>query len=72
MGRHTLVELLHIAAGLVATVAITWASAWSYPLGRNDIWLVGSVAFVVVLLMGVRPVREALAKDRAKDRAARG
>ncbi|WP_066476759.1 MULTISPECIES: hypothetical protein [unclassified Sphingomonas] len=72
MGRHTLVELLHIAAGLVATVAITWASAWSYPLGRNDIWLVGSVAFVVVLLMGVRPVREALAKDRAKDHAARG
>lgn len=72
MGRHTLVELLHIAAGLVATVAITWASAWSYPLGRNDIWLVGSVAFVIVLMMGARPVREALAKDRAKDRAARG
>ena len=64
MGRHTWIELLHLAAGLVATVAITWASAWSYPVGRRDIWAVGAVAFVVVVLMGIRPVREALVRDR--------
>ena len=49
----TTIEILHILAGLVAAVAITWAAAWSYPLGQDVIWSCGAAAMVATVLMGV-------------------
>jgi membrane protein implicated in regulation of membrane protease activity len=61
---RTLVELLHLAAGLVATACITAASAWAYPLGRGVIEAVGWVAAGVVLAMYVDPIRRAWEADQ--------
>lgn len=66
MGRFTLIELLHIAAGLAGTLLITKLSAWAYPLGRETIWTVGYLSAAVVALMGIRPLRRALARDRGE------
>ena len=55
-----------IVAGLIAAVLIAAAAAWSYPRATDDIWLVTLVAMVLVVLMGVRPIRRAYAIDRAK------
>ena len=52
-------------AGLVAAYCIGWASAWSYPLGRADIWLVTYVSMAVVAVLGVRQVQRALTEERA-------
>ena len=64
MGRATLVELLHLVAGLVATAALTSAIAWAYPLGRVVIWWCGAAAMVAMVLMGVGPLRRAAQADR--------
>ena len=63
---RTLVEILHIVAGLAATVLIVELSAWGYPLGARTIWIVGGIAAAVVLAMGIGPVRRARALDRAE------
>lgn len=63
---RTLVELLYIAAGLLAAVAMTWAAAWAYPLGRETIWWCGAAAMVATVLMGVGPLRRARAIDRRR------
>jgi len=60
----TTIEILHIVAGLVAAVAITWAAAWSYPLGWDVIWWCGAAAMVATLAMGIRPLRHARRLDR--------
>ena len=65
MGRRTLVELLHVAAGLAAAVWLTSRFARSYPLGREVIWWCGTGAMLATLAMAVRPVRRALAEDRS-------
>jgi membrane protein implicated in regulation of membrane protease activity len=61
---RTLIELLHLAAGLAATACITAASAWAYPPGRGVIEAVGWVAAGVVLAMYVDPVRRAWEADQ--------
>ncbi|MBW4331462.1 hypothetical protein KY084_11350 [Stakelama sp. CBK3Z-3] len=61
---RVLIEVLYIVAGLAAVVLLGWLSAWSYPLGRHDIWLVTGAAVVVVVLMGVWPVMRAYRADR--------
>jgi hypothetical protein len=66
---RTLVEILHIIAGLAATALIVELSAWGYPLGTRTIWIVGGIAALVVLAMGVGPVRRAWAADRAEKTA---
>lgn len=66
MGRATLVELLHIAAGLVAAALLTWAVAWAYPLGRTVIWWCGGLAMVATAMMGIAPLRRARRIDRRK------
>jgi hypothetical protein len=65
--RRTLAELLHLAAGLALTVLIFRLAAWSYPLGRETIGLVGWGAAVVVLAMAIDPLRRAWAADRRQD-----
>lgn len=61
--RRTLVELLHILAGLAAAAALTSAVAWSYPLGASTAWWCGGAAMVATVLMGIRPLRRAWAVD---------
>ena len=64
----TTIEILHIVAGLVAAVAITWAAAWSYPLGWDVIWWCGAAAMVATLAMGIRPLRRARRLDQTTRR----
>jgi hypothetical protein len=63
---RVLIEVLHVAAGLVAAVLIASLAAWSYPLAKQDIWLVTYAAMAAVVAMGVGPVRRAWAEDRKR------
>ncbi|AQR73801.1 hypothetical protein [Sphingomonas sp. LM7] len=63
---RVLIEVAHIAIGLIAATLIAAAASWSYPRATGDIWLVTSVAMALVVLMGIRPIRRAYAIDRAK------
>lgn len=65
MGRNTLTEVLHIAAGLALTALIFKGAAWAYPLGRDTIYVVGWLTALAVVLMGIGPLRRALSADRA-------
>ncbi|NML06448.1 hypothetical protein [Sphingomonas sp. G-3-2-10] len=62
---RVLIEVLHIVVGLFAALLIAALSAWAYPLGRDDIWLVAYVMMAAVVVMGIGPVRRALVEDRA-------
>lgn len=64
MPRQTVIEVLHIFAGLVATAGIVALSAWAYPLARREITVVGWAVAGIVVLLGVNPVRRAWAQDR--------
>ncbi len=66
MRARLLTEIVHVVAGLAAAWAIGTLSAWSYPLGRRDIWLVTWVSMAVVLVLGIRQVQRAMADERAK------
>ena len=66
MPRRTFVEILHIAIGLGATAAIVAASAWAYPLARWEIEVTGLACAVVVVLLGIRPVRRAWSADHGR------
>ena len=59
----TTIEILHILGGLVAAVAMTWAAAWSYPLGQDVIWSCGAAAMVATVAMGVGPLLRARRLD---------
>jgi hypothetical protein len=63
---RTLVELFHILVGLVATVVIAWGSAWAVPLAASAIWWVALACGVAVVAMGIRPLVNAMAEDRAR------
>lgn len=69
IGRKTLIELAHIAAGIVLALVMAWAMAWAVPLAKLDIWAVDIASIVIILIMGVRPVRDALAADKAAVKA---
>ena len=62
--KKTTIEILHILAGLVVAIAITWAAAWSYPLGWDVIWWCGAAAMVATVAMGLQPLRRAQRHDR--------
>lgn len=68
---RVLIEVVHIAIGLVAAALIAAAAAWSYPRATDDIWLVAYGCMVAVVLMGIGPVRRAFDEDRAKLDAAK-
>ncbi|PXA96766.1 hypothetical protein DMC47_16585 [Nostoc sp. 3335mG] len=59
-------EIASVVAGLAAAWAIGSLSAWSYPLGRRDIWLVTWVSMAIVVVLGVRQAQRAIAEERAK------
>lgn len=61
---RVLTEALHIAAGISVALLIGALSAWAYPLAERDVWLVTAVAIVCVVLMGIGPMRRAMAADR--------
>ena len=63
---RVLIEVVHIAIGLVVAALIATAAAWSYPRATDDIWLVAFGCMIAVVLMGVGPVRKAIAEDKAK------
>ena len=65
MGRRTLLELLHIAAGVLVTGLFANLAAWSVPNAADSIWLVAWVAVAVVIFMGLAPLRAAWDADRA-------
>ena len=65
MGRRTVTELLHLAAGLVMVLLFAWLASWAVPLAAGDIWVVAMVAVLAVGFMGIRPLRLAMAADRA-------
>lgn len=66
MPRRTLVEILHIAIGLAATAFIVACSAWAYPLARWEIEVTGLACAIVVVLLGIGPVRRAWTADRRR------
>lgn len=66
MPVRSLVELLHIAAGVMATALVVAIAAWAYPLGRDAIHNVGWVAGVAVVLLGIKPLTRAWALDRKR------
>ena len=66
MPRRTLIELLHIVVGLMATGLIVAASSWAYPLARWEIEATGVACSIVVVLLGIGPVRRAWAADRGR------
>jgi uncharacterized membrane protein len=66
MGRATLIELLHVVAGLAVAAAMTAAAAWAYPLGAEVIWWCGAAAMAATVTMGLGPLRRALAADRRR------
>ncbi len=41
-------ELAWGALALGVTALVFWGAAWSYPQGREDIWLVGAATMVVI------------------------
>ncbi|WP_244501564.1 hypothetical protein [Sphingomonas gellani] len=59
-----LTELLYIAAGLLIAAAVAGGAAWAYPLGGDVIWGCGVFAMVATVLMGIAPLRRAVALDR--------
>ncbi|MBO9714610.1 hypothetical protein [Sphingomonas sp.] len=58
------IEVLHIVVGVLAAMLIASFAAWSYPLARHDIWLVTDVAMILIVAMGIGPIRRAYAEDR--------
>lgn len=66
---RVLVEALHVAAGIALALLIAALCAWAYPLAEQDVWLVTGVAILVIVLLGVGPMRRAMAADRAKGAA---
>ena len=67
MGRHILIELAHLAAGLLVAALLTWCAAWAYPLGAWTIHRIGVIVMIVVILINLRPLRDAWASDRSRN-----
>ena len=59
-----LIEIVSIVAGLVVAVVIADYSAWAYPRGAADIWLVAYVCMGLTVLLGIGSVRRAFRRDR--------
>ena len=62
--KHILVELLHLASGLVGAALIAWLAAWAVPNVEDKIWMVAWVAMLIVAFMAIRPLRLAWRADR--------
>ncbi|WP_343521313.1 hypothetical protein [Sphingomonas sp.] len=58
---RVLIEALHIAAGIAVALLIGAVASWAYPLAERDVWLVTGAAIVCIILMGIDPMRRAMA-----------
>jgi hypothetical protein len=61
--KNTLTELLHIIAGVFGTAVIASLAAWAVPRAGETIWEVAYAAALIVIFMGVRPLRLAWRAD---------
>ncbi len=61
---RTLIEVLWIVAGLIGAAVFAWLATWSVPAARVSIWGVAYVSMLVLVLMGIGPIRQAWARDR--------
>ncbi|KQS01344.1 hypothetical protein ASG11_16800 [Sphingomonas sp. Leaf357] len=68
-GRRTLLELLHIVTGVIATGVFASLAAWAVPHAHDAIWAVAWASAAVIIFMGIRPLRQA---RRADDSSANG
>ena len=66
---RVLVEALHIAAGIAVALLIGAVASWAYPLAERDVWLVTAGAIVCIVLMGIGPMRRAMAAGRGGEGA---
>lgn len=66
IGRRTLIELLHIAAGVIGAAVIAYGAVWSLPHAASPIWEVAFGMMVVIVLMGLPSLRLAWRADRAR------
>lgn len=62
---RVLIEVLYVVAGVMAALLLGKLSAWSYPLGAHDIWMVTVASMIVVVAMGAGSVLRAWRADRA-------
>jgi len=65
--ERTLLEVLHLAAGVAAFTAMFAAAAWAYPQGYATIWNVGFVTMAAVVVMSVPEFGKAWAADRVEN-----
>jgi hypothetical protein len=64
MNRAVAIELLHLAAGLMLTLAIFRAGIWAYPQGADALVPVSWATMLAVLAMSVPEVAKAYRKPR--------
>ena len=64
MPVRALIELLHIAVGVLATLLLAWLAAWSVPNARESITLVAWIVVGVVVLSGLRSLLRARNRGR--------
>ncbi|WBH16453.1 hypothetical protein [Sphingomonas radiodurans] len=64
MNRAVVIELLHLAAGLMLTLAIFRAAVWAYPQGAESLNPVGWATMLAVLAMSVPEVMKAAREPR--------
>lgn len=62
---RTLIEALWIVAGLIGAAVFASLATWSVPSAHDSIWGVAYVSMLVLVLMGIGPLRLAYARDRA-------
>ena len=66
MPWRTLVELLHLLFGILATGVLASLASWSVPNARDSITVVAWVVVAVIVAMDVPPLRRAWARDRGR------
>lgn len=63
---RTLIEVFHIALGVLATALFAAAAVWALPHAAGTIWAVAYGVMVVVVAMGIPALRAAWRKDRGR------
>ncbi|MCC2975336.1 hypothetical protein LK533_01445 [Sphingomonas sp. PL-96] len=64
MKMRVAIEVVQILLSVAIVVGLGMLSAWSYRPATDDIWLVTSVAVLVVVVLGVRQLQRAIAEHR--------
>ncbi|QNE31521.1 hypothetical protein F1C10_05945 [Sphingomonas sp. NBWT7] len=64
MNRAVAIELVHLAAGLMLTLAIFRAGVWAYPQGADSLEPVGWVTMLAIVAMSVPEIAKAARKSR--------